>query len=107
MLGQLAAPDEWVTSDMPWATAWYADRGSLWLPDTVSDFTNLNDNFCPTGILLFTPHYLVPADRQSAGPYPGTRQVIGLPLTVGGRTEAGISPLIGPLPALLGFARIP
>jgi 4-amino-4-deoxy-L-arabinose transferase-like glycosyltransferase len=54
-LGQLAQPDEWVTSDMPWATAWYADRASLWLPDSVSDFENFHDNVCPTGLLLLTP----------------------------------------------------
>jgi hypothetical protein len=52
---QLAAPNEWVTSDMPWATAWYGDRGSLWLPDKIEDFENLHDNVCPTGILMMTP----------------------------------------------------
>jgi hypothetical protein len=55
MISQLAQPDEWVTSDMPWATAWYGDRASLWLPDSVSDFENYHDNVCPTGILIFTP----------------------------------------------------
>lgn len=54
-IGQFAKPDEWITSDMPWATAWYADRGSLWLPDSISDFESLHDNVCPTGILLLTP----------------------------------------------------
>ncbi|HUB66676.1 MAG TPA: hypothetical protein VL981_04250 [Candidatus Methylacidiphilales bacterium] len=51
----LADPDEWVTTDMPWGTAWYADRVSLWLPDLVADFENFHDNLCPTGILLLTP----------------------------------------------------
>ncbi len=54
-IAELAAPDEWVTSDMPWATAWYGDRASLWLPDSVNDFLKLNDNVCPTGVLLVTP----------------------------------------------------
>ena len=54
-LGQLAQPDEWITSDMPWATAWYADRPSLWLPDSISDFENFHDNVCPTGLLFLTP----------------------------------------------------
>jgi hypothetical protein len=54
-LGQNARPDEWVTSDMPWATAWYADRASLWLPDSMSDFENFNKTLCPTGLLLLTP----------------------------------------------------
>ncbi len=48
-------PDEWVTSDMPWATAWYGDRASLWLPDSVKDFENFHDTYCPTGIMLLTP----------------------------------------------------
>jgi len=55
LLGQLAQPDEWVTSDMPWATAWYSDHASLWLPDSVTDFDNLNDSICPTGVMFFTP----------------------------------------------------
>lgn len=55
LLGEFAKPDEWVTSDMPWATAWYADRGSLWLPDSISDFENFHDNVCPSGMLILTP----------------------------------------------------
>ena len=51
----MAAPDEWITTDMPWATAWYADRTSLWLPDSITDFENFHDNICPTGVLLLTP----------------------------------------------------
>jgi hypothetical protein len=35
---------EIIASDMPWAVAWYAERKSLWLPMTVQDFINLNDN---------------------------------------------------------------
>ncbi len=34
---------EIITSDMPWAVAWYADRRSLWLPMSVKDFLDLND----------------------------------------------------------------
>lgn len=52
---QMAHPDEWVTSDMPWATAWYGDRASLWLPDSIKDFYTFHDDDCPTGILLLTP----------------------------------------------------
>jgi 4-amino-4-deoxy-L-arabinose transferase-like glycosyltransferase len=55
VFGQLTRPDEWMTTDMPWATAWYGDRASLWLPDSISDFESLHDNVCPTGILLLTP----------------------------------------------------
>ena len=52
--GQYSQPDEWVTSDMPWATAWYADRPSLWLPDSYNDFQNLYDNVCPTGVIVLS-----------------------------------------------------
>ena len=36
-------PDEIIASDMPWAVAWYADRRSLWLPDTLQVMTDLHD----------------------------------------------------------------
>jgi hypothetical protein len=69
-LGQCAQPDEWVTSDMPWATAWYADRASLWLPDSINDFQNYYDNVCPTGILLLTPvTWSAPMSHMTSGEY--------------------------------------
>jgi hypothetical protein len=36
-------PNEIIASDMPWAIAWYADRRSVWLPETIQAFTELND----------------------------------------------------------------
>jgi 4-amino-4-deoxy-L-arabinose transferase-like glycosyltransferase len=36
-------PNEITASDMPWAIAWYSDRRSVWLPDTVKNFVDLND----------------------------------------------------------------
>jgi hypothetical protein len=69
-IGQYAQPDEWVTSDMPWATAWYADRASLWLPDSITDFIKLNDDVCPTGILLLTPvSWSKPLSTFTSGEY--------------------------------------
>jgi 4-amino-4-deoxy-L-arabinose transferase-like glycosyltransferase len=69
-LGQCAQPDEWVTTDMPWATAWYADRASLWLPDSIADFQNFYDNVCPTGILLLTPvTWSAPLSDVTSGEY--------------------------------------
>ncbi len=63
-------PDEWITSDMPWATAWYGDRASLWLPDSITDFENMHDTLAPTGILLFTPQsWLKPIDLYRRGEY--------------------------------------
>ena len=80
--GQFVAPDEWVTSDMPWATAWYADRASLWLPDSISDFQNFHDNVCPTGVLLLTPvTWSQPVSTFTTGEYKDWLPfVAGLPL---------------------------
>ena len=43
LLSDWYSNDEIICSDMPWAVAWYADRKSLWLPSTVSDFNELSD----------------------------------------------------------------
>jgi hypothetical protein len=68
--GQIAQPDEWVTSDMPWAAAWYADRPSLWLPDSIADFEKLNSSVCPTGILMLTPvSWEAPLSNFTTGEY--------------------------------------
>jgi hypothetical protein len=54
-VSRLAPPDQWVATDMPWATAWYGDRASLWLPETLADFTKINDDICESDFILFTP----------------------------------------------------
>ena len=61
----LSPGDQWVTSDMPWATAWYGDRPPLWVPDSVTDFTNINDNVCESSMILFTPLTLEKPIEQS------------------------------------------
>jgi len=43
VLNDWMKPDEITASDMPWAVAWYADRPSLWVPDTVKTFTDFSD----------------------------------------------------------------
>jgi len=43
ILGEWTEPDEIMTSDMPWAVAWYADRKCIWLPDTIATFIDMND----------------------------------------------------------------
>jgi hypothetical protein len=55
VIAQFAQPEEWATSDMPWASAWYADQASLWLPDSINDFDMIHDSICPTGVLFLTP----------------------------------------------------
>jgi hypothetical protein len=54
-LSRLAPVEDWVTSDMPWATAWYGDRPSLWLPDKLADFTSIYDTYAESDFVLFTP----------------------------------------------------
>ena len=85
-----AQPDEWVTTDMPWATAWYGDRGSLWLPDSVADFQSFYDHVCPTGIIILTPvTWSLPFSEFTQGEYKdwypfvvGLNPPTGFPLTV-------------------------
>jgi hypothetical protein len=59
----IAQLNEWysekdvICADMPWAIAWYADRRSIWVPLSVTDFNDLNDfkfNAKITG-LFFSP----------------------------------------------------
>lgn len=37
------SPTELMMSDMPWATAWYGQRSSLWLPSSPKEFLEIND----------------------------------------------------------------
>jgi hypothetical protein len=50
--------NEWMVSDIPWATAWYGDRPSLWLPDTILEFNHLHDDICSSSLMLITPETL-------------------------------------------------
>ena len=43
VLNDWMRPEEIIASDMPWAISWYADRRSLWLPDSVKTFTQFHD----------------------------------------------------------------
>lgn len=43
ILGSWTREQELIASDMPWGVAWYADRKSLWLPNTLRDFGTLYD----------------------------------------------------------------
>ena len=43
VLNDWMRPEEITATDMPWAVAWYADRRSLWLPETIKTFSDLND----------------------------------------------------------------
>ena len=56
--------NEVITSDMPWAVAWYADRKSLWLPKTIQDFITLNDYKSLKGSIIGL--YLTPISGNRA-----------------------------------------
>jgi hypothetical protein len=43
VLNDWMRPEEITASDMPWAVAWYANRRSLWLPETIHAFSDLGD----------------------------------------------------------------
>jgi hypothetical protein len=43
ILNTWTTENEIIASDMPWAVAWYADRKSLQIPVSISDFLNLYD----------------------------------------------------------------
>ncbi|MBQ9344515.1 MAG: hypothetical protein IJT88_04805 [Kiritimatiellae bacterium] len=52
--GQLLAPAEWMATDMPWATAWYAQRTSVLLPAAVDDFYEIHEKEHPISLAYFT-----------------------------------------------------
>jgi hypothetical protein len=43
ILNQWMRPEEVIASDMPWAISWYADRRSLYVPETVKIFSDMHD----------------------------------------------------------------
>lgn len=69
-MGDYVQKDEWITADMPWAVAWYGDRSSVWLPDTLADFNEIYDDYNESGLLLITPVLLgTPATTFTSGEY--------------------------------------
>jgi hypothetical protein len=54
-IGGVVKPETWITTDMPWAVAWYGDHAALWLPDKMKDFDTIYDEYCPSALLLLTP----------------------------------------------------
>ena len=58
-LAKMLKKDQVCFSDQPWAVAWYADRTSIWLPPTRTDFTELegiaSDLQTPVGGILISP----------------------------------------------------
>ena len=58
MLHDWMKPAEVTASDIPWAVAWYANRRSVWLPDTPKALVEFRDNNvlgAPINGLYLTP----------------------------------------------------
>ncbi len=53
--GRYLKADELLMSDIPWATAWYANRQSVWTSQTISDFFKINDTWKPIQALYLSP----------------------------------------------------
>jgi len=48
--------DEVQMSDIPWASAWYQGRNTLWLPMKRDEFYSIHDMIHPISLLLLTPY---------------------------------------------------
>jgi hypothetical protein len=69
-IGSFVKPGDWITTDLPWATAWYGDHASMWLPDTLADFNVIYDDYNSSGVLLLTPTLLSqPITTVTSGEY--------------------------------------
>ncbi len=50
----LVEDDELMVSDLPWATAWYGNQRTLWLPNTLDEFYAVNDQRQTVAALYLT-----------------------------------------------------
>ena len=83
--------ETWLTTDMPWAEAWYGNHASLWLPDTVGDFNEIYDTYNSTSLLFLTQVLEgAPATTLISGEYKDW-----LPFVTGGNPPEGF-PLMRP-----------
>jgi hypothetical protein len=55
-------PNEVISSDMPWAVAWYGDRKALWIPDKPGTFEEYSDYQTLGGPIVML--YLTPLTRD-------------------------------------------
>ncbi|MBW0001571.1 MAG: glycosyltransferase family 39 protein [Verrucomicrobia bacterium] len=61
-LQRWSKPNEVISSDMPWAVAWYGDRKGLWLPDKPATFGEYMDYQTLGGPIVML--YLTPLTRD-------------------------------------------
>lgn len=48
--------DDFIASDIPWATAWYYDFPTLWLPYTLNDYYEIDSHVHSISVMLLTPY---------------------------------------------------
>ena len=53
-VSNMAEPAECLTTDIPWATAWYGGRTSILLPKTIDGFYEINGRHHPIALAYFT-----------------------------------------------------
>ncbi len=99
VLGDWFTEDEVIASDMPWAVAWYAQRRSLLLPETVKSFNEINDYRrlgAPVSGLYLTP--VTGNLRLFSEIYKGPYRDWALLITRPPRVEGFALPFFTPLP---------
>lgn len=69
-MGGYVHQEEWISTDIPWAEAWYGDHAAVWIPDSMADFNDIFDNYNNSGLLLITPLFLsMPVTTFTSGEY--------------------------------------
>jgi hypothetical protein len=63
-VGGFVSQEEWICTDIPWATAWYGDRSSLLLPQALSDVDSIPGAWSRFGGVYLT----LPPERPVADP---------------------------------------
>lgn len=99
VLGDWFTEDEVIASDMPWAVAWYAQRSSLLLPESVKAFNDINDYRrlgAPINGLYMTP--VTGNLRLFSEIYKGPYRDWALLITRPPRVEGFALPFFTPLP---------
>ncbi len=110
----LVENDELMVADIPWATAWYGNQRTLWLPNTLDEFYAVNDYHQTVAALYLTPETtgrayvgdLLDGDHRDWLPFVEGQLPAGFPLTDGLQLPVGKQDqivLIGPgriVPAL-------
>ncbi len=93
----LVENDELMVADQPWATAWYGNQRTLWLPNTLTEFYAVNDYHQTVAALYLTTETsgrayvgdLLDGEHSDWLPFVKGRLPEGFPLTDGLQLPAG------------------